>query len=80
MRRWGSGAMLLALTVASILPAGAQQRSGPARGDIVVTGRPDQAVAKWVRAESPNFTVYGRDETETRGMTARLERFDRRVS
>ncbi|MDG2533989.1 hypothetical protein P6144_10055 [Sphingomonas sp. HITSZ_GF] len=57
-------------------PAWAQQVPPPTRDSILVTGERNQARAKWVRMESPNFTVYGADEGEARAVTARLERFD----
>ncbi|HEY0116130.1 MAG TPA: hypothetical protein VGB54_10445, partial [Allosphingosinicella sp.] len=43
---------------------------------IVVTGqRPDQ-LSRWMRAESPNFILYGRSEEEMLRYAEKLERFD----
>ena len=53
-----------------------QQRARPDENDIVVTAQQNWKWSKWVRAESPNLTVYGSNEAEVRQMTVKLERFD----
>jgi hypothetical protein len=73
MRLFGSAIACLACLVAAA-PARAQQ--GKPDDAILVTGERNQARAKWVRVESPNFTVYDNDEAEARAVAARLERFD----
>lgn len=52
-----------------------EQRARRDQDDIVVTGQRRETSAKWVRAESSNFTVYGRDEVQVRQVAATLERF-----
>jgi hypothetical protein len=73
MRLFGS-AMAAAACLGAATPAWAQQDKPG--NSILVTGERNQARAKWLRVESPNFTVYGTDEAETRGVATKLERFD----
>src|SRR6218665_1713112 len=75
MLRFSKGLMAAACLIAAA-PAGAQQAPAKAQDSILVTGERNQARAKWVRAESPNFSVYSTDEAEARAIAARLERFD----
>lgn len=69
-------ALMFALALAA--PAWAQQerQARPSVDDVVVTGERNPVRSRWLRAESPNFVVYGLDEAQTREVTAKLERFD----
>ena len=40
--------------------------------DILVVGQPKKALSRWVRAESPNFIVYGVREDQIRQVTEKL--------
>jgi tetratricopeptide (TPR) repeat protein len=58
------------------VPLDKGRRSASSNQDeIIVTGERMRSRSDWVRAESPNFTVYGVDEGQTRQVAAKLERF-----
>lgn len=52
-----------------------RQMASSNQDEIIVTGERIRSLSDWVRAESPNFTVYGVDEGQTRQVAAKLERF-----